>query len=52
MAQITARNDRKYVKDGDKETNRPLNFKGSFALVLKLFMNPIEHFVTCRPTET
>jgi len=47
MAQITARNGRKHVKNGDKEKNRPLNFKVSFILVVMLFMNRIVHFVTC-----
>ena len=29
IAQITVRNDRKYVKGDDKEKNRPLKFKDS-----------------------
>jgi hypothetical protein len=52
MSQITVGSGRKYVKDGDKETHRPLKFNSSFILVLKVFMNRIVCFVTCRPTET
>jgi hypothetical protein len=49
---MTVRNGRKYLKGDDKEENRPVKFKGSFKLVLQLYVSLIVHFVTFRPTET